>query len=248
MSSIINGKWTGFRELVLVDKAEVCPGIMSFYFKALDGGKLVKHIPGQFLPFKIKTNEDKYKDEIRTYSLSMYPNDSIYRISVKKVEGGLISSYLHEKMNLGDVIEAMVPTGLFTIKNKSNDIVLISGGIGITPLLSMLYEESSARNNIHFIQAVQNSKVHPFKEDIENIAKISGAKNTVFYSRPLDTDKEGVDYDFTGYVSKEYLESSVNLDADFYLCGPPPFMKSLETTLLELGVAKNKIYYELFSN
>lgn len=248
MINVINGSWNGFRELVLVDKVEVCPSIISFYFKAKDGGKLVKHKAGQFLPFKIKTNDSKYKDVIRTYSLSMFPNEDIYRISVKKVDGGLISSYLHENLNIGDSIEAMIPTGLFTINNKSNDIVLISGGIGITPLLSMLYEESSIRNNIHFIQAVQNSSLHPFKDDIESIAKIRSIKNTVFYSNPLATNKEGIDYNCTGYVNKEFLKENVNLEADFYLCGPPIFMKAVESTLLELGVNKDKINYELFSN
>lgn len=250
MNNIINGSWNGFRELILVDKTEVCPGIISFYFKSKDGGKLVKHKAGQFLPFKIKTDDPKYKDVIRTYSLSMFPNDNLYRISVKKIEGGLISTYLHENLNIGDSIEAMVPTGLFTIDNKSKDIplVLISAGIGITPLLSMLYDESAIRKNISFIQAVQNSSIHPFKEDIDAIAKATGIKNTIFYSKPLESDKLGVDYDFSGYVNKDYLKDNVDLNSDFYFCGPPPFMKGIETSLLELGVPENRIHYELFSN
>ena len=247
MSNILNGSWNGFRELILVDKVQVCPDIISFYFKSKDGGKLVKHKAGQFLPFKIKTNDPKYKDVIRTYSLSMFPNEDNYRISVKKIDGGLISTYLHENLNIGDSIEAMVPTGLFTINNKNNDIVLISGGIGVTPLLSMLYEESSNRNSIHFIQAVQNSSLHPFKNDIENIAKFKGIENTVFYSKPLDDDKEGIDYNFTGYVNKDFLKNNINLNSDFYLCGPPPFMKAVESLLIDLGVDNSKINYELFS-
>lgn len=247
---MINGTWNGFRELVLVDKSEVCPGIISFYFKSKDGGKLAKHTAGQFLPFKIKTDNPKYKDIIRTYSLSMFPNDELYRISVKKIDGGLISTYLHENLNIGDSIEAMIPTGLFTINNGSKNIplVLISAGIGITPLLSMLYEESATRNNIQFIQAVQNSSIHPFKEDIDAIAKSRGIKNTIFYSNPLENDKLGIDYDYTGYVSKEYLKDNVDLNSDFYFCGPPPFMKALENSLLELGVPSDRIHYELFSN
>lgn len=243
-----NKNWNDFKELVLVDKTEVCPDIVSFYFKSKDGSKLIKHKAGQFLPFKIKTDDPKYKDVIRTYSLSMFPNEDTYRISVKKINGGLIGTYLHENLNIGDSIYAMAPTGLFTINNKNNDIVLISGGIGITPLLSMLYEESSIRNNIHFIQAVQNSSLHPFKNDIESIAKIKNIKNTVFYSKPLDEDKKGLDYDYTGYINKEFLKDNINLSSDFYLCGPPPFMKAVESNLIELGVDKSKINYELFSN
>lgn len=248
MTNNINGSWTGFRELVLVDKEKVCDDIISFYFKAKDGGKLVKHKAGQFLPFKIKTDDKKYKDVIRTYSLSMFPNEEMYRISVKKVPNGLISTYLHEEFNVGDSIEAMIPTGLFVIKNKSNNLVLLSGGIGITPLLSMLYEESAIRNNIHFVQAVQSSKLHPFKDDIEKISEMKGIKNTVFYSDPLESDKRGIDYDFTGYVTKDFLGSNVNLDSDFYFCGPPIFMSSIEKSLIELGVSKDRIHYESFSN
>ena len=243
-----NTNFNNFKELILVDKIKECTDIVSFYFKAKDNSKLTKHIAGQFLPFKIKTDNPKYKDVIRTYSLSMIPNNDTYRISVKKVNGGLISTYLHENLNVGDSIEALAPTGLFTIKNKNNDIVLISGGIGVTPLLSMLYDESSRRNNIHFIQAVQNSSLHPFKNDIENICKFRGIENTVFYSHPLDSDKEGVNYDYTGYVNKEFIENNVNLNSDFYLCGPPPFMKAVEGILLDLGVDSSKINYELFSN
>lgn len=247
---MINGNWNGFRELILVDKVEVCPGIISFYFKSKDGGKLVKPRAGQFLPFKIKTDNPKYKDVLRTYSLSMFPNDEIYRISVKRIDGGLISSYLHDCLNVGDSIEAMIPTGLFTINNKSNSIplVLISAGIGITPLLSMLYEESSKRNNISFIQAVQNSKIHPFKEDIASIAELRGINNTVFYSAPLEYDKLGIDYDYSGFVSKDFLKENIDLNSDFYFCGPPPFMKGLESSLLELGVPQNRIHYEFFSS
>ena len=82
--TLTNGKWSGFRELVLIDVTKECEGIKSFYFKAKDGAKLVRHIAGQFLPIRIKTDNPKYKDIIRTYSLSMIPNEDVYRISVKK--------------------------------------------------------------------------------------------------------------------------------------------------------------------
>ena len=245
----MRNSWNGFKELILVDKINECEGITSFYFKAKDGSKLLIHQPGQFLPFKLKTDDPKYKDVIRTYSLSNYPNEHVYRISVKKVEGGLISTFLHEKLNVGDSIEAMIPTGLFTIENhsKSEPLILLSGGIGVTPLLSMLYAEASTRDHIHFVQAVQNSSLHPFKKDIAALAETHGIKNTVFYSDPLDTDVEGRDYDQKGYITKEWLKENVPLNGSFYFCGPPIFMKILEGSLLELGVPKEKIHFELFS-
>ncbi len=244
-----DGKWSGFRKLVLVDRIKECEDITSFYFKAEDGGKLVKHEAGQYLPFKIVTEEAAYKDVLRTYSLSIIPNDELYRISVKKIPRGLISTYLHERLQIGDCIEAMIPMGLFTLKEESAEapITLISGGIGITPLLSMLYQAADTRKSVHFIQAVQNSKLHPFKTDIHMIAELKGFRNTVFYSNPLAEDEKGRDYDEIGFVTKEWLSTEANLESTFYLCGPPVFMKALEESLLGLGVSKDRIYYELFS-
>lgn len=245
------GEWKGFRELVLVDKVKECQDIQSFYFEAKDGGELVPHQAGQFLPFKVQTEDERYKDVLRTYSLSNYPNEKLYRISVKKVEGGLMSTYLHEQLKIGDIIEAMIPAGLFTIasevKHSGRPLVLLSGGIGITPLISMLYEEVHRGNDIYFVQAVQNSEMHPFKHDVETLAKQETIHPTVFHSNPLEGDQLGRDYDQTGFITKEWLQQNVPLDAEFYFCGPPPFMKALEKSLLELGVESAKIHYELFS-
>lgn len=241
--------WDDFKELVLIDKKDVCNTIKSFYFKSKNGEKLPKHIPGQFLPFKIKTNDPEMKDVIRTYSLSDFPNDEIYRISVKKIDGGLMSSYLHDRLQIGDCIEAMPPVGEFVLDEnlpKDSPIVLLSGGIGITPLLSIFLANAQDRN-IQFVQAVQNSKIHPFGNDINNICKKYNLKNTVFYSNPLDTDKLGEDYDVEGFVTKEWLKYNVPLNSTFYFCGPPIFMESLENNLLSLGVPKDKINYEKFS-
>ncbi len=241
--------WDNFKELVLVDKKDVCDTIKSFYFKAKNGEKLPKHIPGQFLPFKIKTDDAKMKEIIRTYSLSDLPNEDTYRISVKKIEGGIMSSYLHNNLEIGDSIEAMPPCGIFVLDEnlpKDMPIVLLSGGIGITPLLSMLLANAKDRNII-FVQAVQNSNIHPFVSDIDNICKENNLKNFVFYSNPLDNDKLGKDYDVKGFVTKEWIKENLPLNAAFYFCGPPMFMESLEKNLIELGVSQDKINYEKFS-
>lgn len=240
--------WSGFKELVLVDKVEECTDIMSFYFKDKNDEKLVKHKAGQFLPFRIKTDDPKYKGVMRTYSLSMYPNENIYRISVKRVPNGLISNYLHDNLKVGDIIEAMVPAGLFTLEkvNKDKPLVLISAGIGITPLLSMFYESASEFKDITFIQAVQNSTMQPFAYDIKNLSETNNSKSYIFYSDPESCDKEGVDYDYTGFVTKEFIKENLNLNSEFYFCGPPPFMKALNNSLLELGVNKENIHFEFF--
>ena len=240
--------WEGFKELVLIKKEDVCDTIKSFYFEAKDGSKLPKHIPGQFIPFKIKTDDNAMQDVTRTYSLSMKPNEDFYRISVKKIQDGVMSSYLHDKLNVGDSIECMPPCGIFVLDDtlpKDVPVVLLSGGIGVTPILSMLLEEAKDRN-ITFVQAVQNSGMHPFKDEIDNICKENNLKNYIFYSNPLENDVEGENYDFTGYVSKEWIKENLPLNAAFYFCGPPMFMESLEKNLLELGVSQDRINYERF--
>ena len=240
--------WRGFKELILVDKVKECEDIISFYFKDKEGKKLVKHKAGQYLPMKIKTEDSRYNEEIRTYSLSMKPNEYIYRISVKKMGNGLISSYLHNELKIGDSIEAMVPTGLFVLEDNKKDkpVVLISAGIGITPLISMLYEGIEDFKNVSFIQAVQNSKIQPFNYDIRKIAEINELKNYVFYSSPLEGDVEGKDYDYTGFISKEWIEDNLDLNSEFYFCGPPPFMKNLNKSLIQLGVSRKNIHFEFF--
>lgn len=240
--------WLDFKELVLIKKEDVCDTIKSFYFKDKNGGKLPKHIPGQFLPFRVKTDEEPYKSEMRTYSLSDVPNEDVYRISVKKIEGGLISSYLHDRLQVGDIIEARKPVGMFTLNenlSKDTPVVLLSGGIGITPLLS-IFLSNIGKRHMSFVQAVQNSNIHPFKDDIEKVCKENNFKNTVFYSNPLETDEVGKDYDVLGFVTKEWISENLPLNADFYFCGPPIFMQSLEKNLLELGVSSDRINYESF--
>ncbi|MPQ42674.1 FAD-binding oxidoreductase [Clostridium tarantellae] len=241
--------WQGFRELVLVDKVKECKDIVSFYFKDKNGEKLIKHKAGQYLLFKIKTKDPKFKDILRTYSLSMKSNEYIYRISVKKIKGGLISTYLHENLNIGDFIEAMIPKGEFTLDKKIKDkpIVFIAGGIGITPLLSMLYECSNdVKREKYFIQAVKNSNMQPFKNDLKIISEFNNLKNIVFYSDPAKKDIEGRDYDFFGRITKEWIENKLPLNGEFYFCGPLPFMKVLNTSLKELGVNKKFINFEFF--
>ena len=242
--------WRGFKELILVDKVKECDDIVSFYFKDKEEKKLIKHKAGQYLPIKIRSNDDRYKDEIRTYSLSMKPNEYIYRISVKRVEEGLISTYLHDKLEIGDSIDAMVPTGLFVLEDNKNSkpVVLISAGIGITPLISMLYEGVEDFRKVTFIQAVQNSKMQPFSYDIRKIAEINELNSYVFYSNPLEEDVEGKDYDFTGFITKEWIENNLDLNSEFYFCGPPPFMKNLNKSLIELGVSRENIHYEFFGD
>ncbi|SHK20801.1 nitric oxide dioxygenase [Hathewaya proteolytica DSM 3090] len=242
--------WQGFKELVLTDKIRENKEVTSFYFKAVDGGKLQLHKPGQFLPIDVNSKDEKYKSAMRTYSLSMKPNEEIYRISVKKVEGGLISTYLTDEFKVGDVIKALPPTGKFVLNENSNKpLVLLSGGIGITPLLSMLYEAVNSKREIIFVQAVQNSSVQTFGDDIKNLQKYYGnLKSIVFYSKPLPEDIVHEDYDFEGYLTEQWIKDNLPWDGDFYFCGPPPFMSNIENALKAMAVKEENINFEFFGS
>ena len=142
----------------------------------------------------------------------------------------------------------MMPCGIFTLENHKKDkpTVFISAGIGITPLLSMFYDSADKINNITFIQAVQNSKMQPFKNDIKALCEMNKNKGYVFFSDPKEDEILGKDYDFKGFVTKDWIKDNLDLNSQFYFCGPPPFMKALNNALLELGVSEEYINYEFF--
>lgn len=142
----------------------------------------------------------------------------------------------------------MMPAGLFTLEKHKKDkpIVLVSAGIGITPLLSMFYDSVNKIKNITFIEAVQNSQMQPFANDVKALCEMTQNKHYVFFSDPNDDEILGKDYDFKGFVTKDWIKDNLDLNSQFYFCGPPPFMKALNSALVELGVSEEDIHYEFF--
>lgn len=241
--------WQGIKEMVLTDKIKENTEVTSFYFKSKDGSELVKHKAGQFIAIDVNSEDEKYKDVKRTYSLSMKPNEETYRISVKRIEGGLISPYLHDNLQIGNVVKMLKPMGVFVLKeNSDKPLVLISAGIGITPLISMLYVAMNTSRKIIFVQAVNNSSVQTFASELQKIKeKCSDMESIVFYSRPLENDVQGKDYDYEGRIGSDWISKNLPIDGEFYFCGPPPFMDAINKSLLELGVSKDNINFESFA-
>lgn len=220
--------------------------ITSFYLKPVEKIQLKKHKAGQFVSIRPRI-EDRDGNDVRQYSLSMKPGEDFYRISVKREENGLISRHLHDKVFQGDVLEITDPLGEFTLKDSNKPLVLMSGGIGITPVMSMLYEATNSGREIIFVQAVLNSSAHTFKEELKVLAEgDKNIKTAVFYAEPLDKDKLGVDYDHLGFVSREWMVERLPKDGEFYFCGPLGFMKHLYNSLTSIGVDKSAINYEIF--
>ena len=235
--------------------------ISSFYLQPEDEERVPCHKAGQFLPIEIQPPGADAPIQ-RTYTISNSPNGVYYRLSIKRepaprpeLPPGLSSNYFHDHVAPGSTIRAMSPRGKFALDESSTrPVVLISGGVGITPMISMLEKLASdsagcgCSRKVWFVHGAINNKVQAFGRHLRDLAKDLPCLNLhIRYSRPTDHDIEGEDYDSTGYVDIELLQSLLPFDDyEFYFCGPPPFMESLYEGLKSLNVDDHRIHYEFF--
>lgn len=241
----LNNKWKGFKDFLVFKTVKEDEVVTSFYLKSLDESKLPEFIAGQFIAVRIK-NEDNTFTKPRQYTLSMNSNEEFYRISVKREENGYLSKKLCDEIKEGDTIQITAPLGNFILKDSGRPLVLIGGGIGITPMLTMAYDAVSSDRKIHFIYSIPNSTHHSFREEIAKLNNNNNFKSTVFYTRPIETEKLGEDFDIKGRISKEWMMENLPKDGDFYFCGPVPFMKTVYHNLISMGIEKEYINFEMF--
>ena len=236
--------WQGYKEFRVNQKIRENNVVTSFYLKPVDNTiVLPEHEAGQYISIKPTPNSDS----VRQYSLSMKPGEDFYRISVKREENGLVSKYLHDTVNVGDIVEITMPLGEFKLQSSKSPLVLISGGIGITPVMSMLYSATENKQDVLFVQASLNSSAHTFKQELSALkGQFQNVKTAVFYQMPLEQDRQGVDYDYEGFVTNEWMAKNLPVNGQFYFCGPLGFMKHINTGLKELGVQESQIHYEVF--
>jgi ferredoxin-NADP reductase len=152
---------------------------------------------------------------------------------------------------IGDVVEVSFPTGVFhLLPDSSKPVILLSGGVGITPMLSMLEYLNTYQSyrKIYFVHSSSNRSVRPMAERLNELAaKNKNLQVGLFHTSPLSTEQQGIDYDFSGYISKEYLQAVCEQqEVDLFLCGPLSFMESMYRFLLDLGIAETNIHYEFF--
>jgi ferredoxin-NADP reductase len=235
--------------------------ITSFYLEPEDGSGVACHNAGQFLPIEIQP-PGATEPIRRTYTISNAPNSTYYRLSIKKepaaqpgLPPGAASNYFHDHVIEGNTIRAMTPRGKFTLDESSTrPVVLLSGGVGVTPMISML--EQLADNSggcgctrqVWFIHGAINSEYHAFDRYVRTLATDYSCLNVhVRYSQPSDDDVEGKNFDSTGRVDIGLIKSLLLFDDyEFYMCGPPAFLESLYEGLKDLNVADNRIHYEFF--
>jgi nitric oxide dioxygenase len=248
------GGWDGFRPFIIDKKVKESDVITSFYLKPTDNKEIADFIPGQYISIKLEISGEKFT-HIRQYSLSDVPGKDYYRISVKRESGtnnpdGKVSNFLHDQIIEGDIVNISAPAGDFIIDLESKKpIVLLSGGVGLTPILSMLktVSEVQPERNVTFIHAAQNSSVHALRNEVEELSTNERIKAFVFYDSPTEEDRLNKSFDIEGYVTQEWLkQNTVTNEADYYFCGPEPFMKAINNSLMKLGVPEERIHYEFF--
>jgi ferredoxin-NADP reductase/MOSC domain-containing protein YiiM len=241
--------WQGFRPMRVTRLDRETANVVSVYLEQPDGASLPAALPGQFLVLRLRTTPAGPM-LLRNYSMSGRPGASNYRVSVKREVNGVVSSYLHSHLNVGDTLEVSAPRGGFTLRSSDAPVVLLSAGIGATPVLAMLHSLSSAasRRQIWWIYGARKGAEHPFEKESRGLLQtLVNGRSHVIYSKPAPEDKLSLDYDSVGHVDAPLLDRlGVPRDADFYLCGPPSFLKQLAESLKTWGVDFTRIHTEVF--
>lgn len=244
-----------FRDYRVLEKQRESEVITSFVLQPVDG-VMPPYQPGQYLVFRLEIDGQIV---LRNYSVSGDPDcTDRLRISVKhekapagsSVADGLASSYLHQQVQPGDVLSAAGPMGEFVLDESSQrPVVLLSGGVGQTPLLAMLHRLlKRSQRKVYVIHACDNSAVHAFADEMrELVAQREGVQLYFCYRNPTEHDEQAGLHHVAGLITREQLQRWLPLDDyEFYLCGPSAFMQSNYGVLRSLGVARERIHYEFF--
>ena len=244
------GGWRDARAFTVIDKVVESKLVTSFVFMPLDDKAVIGYQPGQYLGVEVSDPNREFK-EIRQYSLSTSANDQTYRISVKRevnnLDGittkGIVSNYLHNEINVGDSINLYAPAGDFFFTDRQAPVVLLSAGVGITPMQAILetLAKESYEYPVQYLHACENSEQHSFDQRTTELINQHNWQQHIWY--------------LTGEVSQQHILQGMmdftQIDlpieqGDFYLCGPIPFMQFAKQQLLTLGVEANNIHYEVF--
>ncbi|MEX0293881.1 NO-inducible flavohemoprotein [Pseudomonas putida] len=236
------GGWRGTREFRLVRREQESSEIVSFYFAPVDGKPVLKAEPGQYIGLQLFIDGAEQR---RNYSLSALCDGKQYRISVKREAGGKVSNYLHHEMMVGSTVQLFPPSGDFTLAASDRPLVLISGGVGITPTLAMLEAALETKRPVHFIHCARNAGVHAFRDWVDGLAERHPQLKR-FYCYAEDNGSH--DANAVGLLSQELLAEWMpgERDVDAYFLGPKSFMAVIKRHLKELGVPQQQSRYEFF--
>ncbi|GGO29984.1 NO-inducible flavohemoprotein [Deinococcus humi] len=252
------GGWHGFKPFTLTRRVQESAVITSFELTPQDGQPLPLFHPGQYISVQLQVPGQATR-QIRQYSLSDAPNGRTYRISVKRESApfpdadlphGLISSHLHDGLHLGDTVLVHMPAGDFVLRDNARPVVLLSGGVGVTPMISMvntLVANKSTRP-VLFVHAALNRDVHAFREHVNSLTQTyPNLRKQVYYAQVMAEDQPGMHHDVEGLLSMDMLRPLLPLgDAEYYYCGPAGFAGAVEGLLDALGVPAEQRFTETF--
>jgi ferredoxin-NADP reductase/MOSC domain-containing protein YiiM/ferredoxin len=241
--------WSGFRPMRVSRIQRESSSVISISLAPTDDRPLSAPLPGQFVVLRVRPQTDG-PALLRNYSLSDLPAADHYRVSIKQEPNGAASTYLHTRVQTGDLLDVAAPRGNFTLRPGAEPVVLLSAGVGATPVLAMLHalaDEISPRQ-VWWLFGARNRDDHPFAEESRGLVKkLPQGKSHVWYSRPTAQDRSGTDFDATGHIAIEAFDKlGVPRDADFYLCGPAAFLRDVTAGLAAWGAADNRVHSEIF--
>ena len=236
------GGWDGFKAFRIARIEQESDIIKSFYLENTQNRDVIDFRPGQYIAVRVLVDGVA---NVRNYSLSDAPGKEYLRISVKQEEGGLVSNYLHSRVSVGDEIEISPPSGEFVLRENQRPLFLVTGGVGLTPAISMLNHALNSNREIHFIHAAQNQHVHAFRDHVNQLCLEHSNVNKHFV---YNQATENCEPDSQGYITEGLLERFLpeNRNADVYFLGPKPFMRSINQALRNLDVPQENTFYEFF--
>jgi len=240
----------GFRQLAVTAIDQESEDVLSLTMQSPDGQALQTALPGQYVVLRLQRTTGG-PPLFRSYSLSGPLSTEGYRISVKVEPNGAAGTYLRERVRVGDALDVSSPRGSFVLQSGERPVVLLSAGIGSTPVLAMLYALAGSRSTRQalWLHAARDRQHHPFADEVRRLmCALTNGRSYVCYSRPGSSDKRGQDFDATGHLSRSvFNEVGLPRDADVYLCGPSRFMADMKAALAALGVAPERIHIEIFN-
>ncbi len=253
------GGLDGYRTFVVRKRQPESRTVTSFYLVPEDGAPLPAYRPGQFLGFRLRVPGSD-KPVFRDYTISDAPGGGRhYRLSIKREPAppgdpvappGTSSNYFHDHVRVGSKLQVRAPAGAFYLRDGASPVVLLSGGVGLTPMISMLNHlvADGDRRPVWFIHGVRNGAEHAFGSHVRKLARKHAQLGVhIAYLEPRPEDKPGRDYQSSGLITMDLLQRLLpGPGCDFYLCGPPPFMKVFFNALLDWGADERRIYYEFF--
>lgn len=250
--------WNGYRKFQIGRKRQECDGVWSFRLEPHDRKPLPAFKPGQYLTFQLNC-PGRDKPVVRCYSLSDCPKSDSYRVTIKRegpppdkpeLPSGVSSSFFCDTLKEGDIMDVKAPSGHFCLDlAQDRPVVLIAGGVGMTPLLSMANAigASGSKREVWFFFGARNGAEHIHRDELDKLRQCDNIQLHVCYSRPRPEDRKGVHYQHEGRVSVELFKQLLpSNNYEYYLCGPGAFMKSITDDLREWGVPDGSVFFEAF--